>query len=275
MPSLPPRKFWNLGAQKCSCKHFPWHFSSEKSILGKWRSSLFLLLSDAGSKLMTICVFKHLKYRYSQFKWNKLTSLKCFSPQFIHLILAWFIATNPIFSRDYFLNKLNVQKKRPKWRRGNCLVLPHASYGPVMEMDCSQASCLEEENWRVLGYLFLLSWFQKRLNSLLLIGVWLITTLIDIYTLFNDDKWLCLLGNDFQAGCQMSTAIVVKRTSLALKISLNKLSDTLKFKRFRIFRASLLLSPGTCGGKRPRHSNLLHPSKRLSRDKTVYVYMVI
>ena len=45
-PPLPPaRKFWNLGAQKCSCKHFPWHFSSEKSILGKCRSSLFYCLA--------------------------------------------------------------------------------------------------------------------------------------------------------------------------------------------------------------------------------------
>ena len=163
----------------------------------------FLLLSDAGAKLMTICIFKHLKYRYSQFKWNKLTSLKCFSPQFIHLILAGFIATNLIFSRDYVLNKLNVfSKKKAKRKTSNCLVLPHASYGPVMEMDCSQASCLEEENWRVLGHLFLPSWLQKRLNSLPLIGVWLITTLKDIHTLFNDDTWLCLLGNDFQAGCQ-------------------------------------------------------------------------
>ena len=73
----------------------------------------------------------------------------------------------------------------------------------------------------------------------------------------------------------MSTAIVVERTSLALPISLNKLSDTLRFKRFRIFRAPLLLSPGTCGGKRPRQSNLIHPSKRLSGDKTGYVYIVV
>ena len=27
-----PRKFWNLEVQKCSFTHFPWHFSSEKSI---------------------------------------------------------------------------------------------------------------------------------------------------------------------------------------------------------------------------------------------------
>ena len=31
----PPRKFWNLETQKCSFKHFPWHFPSEKSILGQ------------------------------------------------------------------------------------------------------------------------------------------------------------------------------------------------------------------------------------------------
>ena len=62
-------------------------------------------------------------------------------------MLAGFIATNLIFSRDYVLNKLNVSsKKKAKRKTSNCLVLPHASYGPVMEMDCSQASCLEEEN---------------------------------------------------------------------------------------------------------------------------------
>ena len=30
-----PRKFWNLKAQKCSFKYFPWHFSSENTILGQ------------------------------------------------------------------------------------------------------------------------------------------------------------------------------------------------------------------------------------------------
>ena len=80
---------------------------------------------------MTICIFKHLKYRYSKFKWNKLTSLKCFSPQFIHLILAGFIATNLIFSRDYFLNKLNVSWKKKgqnedKATASSCLMLATA-----------------------------------------------------------------------------------------------------------------------------------------------------
>ena len=79
---MPPRKFWNLEAQKCSCKHFPWYFSSEKSILSKSRSSLFYCLAILVPK-MTICILKHLKNRYSWFTWNELTSLKCFSPQFI------------------------------------------------------------------------------------------------------------------------------------------------------------------------------------------------
>ena len=55
---LPARKFWNLEAQKCSCKHFAWNFSSEKSIIGKCRSLPFLL-SDTGAKLMAICILKH------------------------------------------------------------------------------------------------------------------------------------------------------------------------------------------------------------------------
>ena len=46
----------------------------------------------------------HLENRYSRFTWNELTSLKCFSPQFIQLTLAGFILTNPMFFRDYFLN---------------------------------------------------------------------------------------------------------------------------------------------------------------------------
>ena len=46
--------------EKCSSKHFPWHFSLEKSILGKCRSS-FLLLSDTDAKLMAICILMHSK----------------------------------------------------------------------------------------------------------------------------------------------------------------------------------------------------------------------
>ena len=61
---------------------------------------------------MTICILKHLKNRYSQFTWNELTSLKCFFPQFIDLILAGFILTNPISSRDYFLNETLLQRKK-------------------------------------------------------------------------------------------------------------------------------------------------------------------
>ena len=64
----------------------------------------FLFLSDTSAKLMTICILKHLKNHYSQVTWNELTSLKCFSPQFIHRILAGFILTYSIFSGDYFLN---------------------------------------------------------------------------------------------------------------------------------------------------------------------------
>ena len=48
----PTRKFWNLEAQKCSCKHFPWQFFFQKS--QSWASVevfTFLLLSDTGAKL--------------------------------------------------------------------------------------------------------------------------------------------------------------------------------------------------------------------------------
>ena len=46
-----------IEAQKRSCKHFPWHFSSEKFNLGQVWKFTFLLLSDTGAKLMTICIF--------------------------------------------------------------------------------------------------------------------------------------------------------------------------------------------------------------------------
>ena len=63
---------------------------------------------------MTICILKHLKNYYSRFTWNELTSSKSFSPQYIHLILAGFVLTNPIFSRDYFLNSTFLPKKKAK-----------------------------------------------------------------------------------------------------------------------------------------------------------------
>ena len=48
----------------------------------------------------------HLENRYSQFTWNEFTSLKCFSPQFTHLILAGFILPNPIIlSIKHFFKK--------------------------------------------------------------------------------------------------------------------------------------------------------------------------
>ena len=37
-----PRKFWNLEAQKCSCKHFPCPFSSENSILASVEVHFFI-----------------------------------------------------------------------------------------------------------------------------------------------------------------------------------------------------------------------------------------
>ena len=78
---------------------------------------------------------------------KQINLIKMLFPSIHPPYLAGFIATNLIFSRDYVLNKLNVSsKKKAKRKTSNCLVLPHASYGPVMEMDCSQASCLEEEN---------------------------------------------------------------------------------------------------------------------------------
>ena len=83
-PPLLPRKFWNLQpqkqggwrfirpAQKCSCNHFPWHFFFFRKVnLGQVSKFTFLLLSDAGAKLMTICISKHSNVvtRIIKIKW--------------------------------------------------------------------------------------------------------------------------------------------------------------------------------------------------------------
>ena len=98
---------------------------------------------------MTICILKHLKNRCSQFIWNELTSLKCFFPQFIDLILAGFILTNPISSRDYFLNETLLQKKQ-KGQNQDCLVLPHASYGPALVVE-GETKTKGERAWSILA----------------------------------------------------------------------------------------------------------------------------
>ena len=78
------------------------------------------------------------KNRYSQSTCNELTSLKCFSPQFIRLILAGFILTSAIFFMNYFPNYRFLKKGE---NQGNCLVLPHASYGSVIHLEngCSES----------------------------------------------------------------------------------------------------------------------------------------
>ena len=52
------------------------------------------------------------------------------SPQFIHLILAGFILTNPIFSREYFLKETFLPPKKgqnkDKATASSCLMLPTA-----------------------------------------------------------------------------------------------------------------------------------------------------
>ena len=73
---------------------------------------------------MTICILKHLKNCYSQFTWNKLTSLKCFSPQFIHLILAGFILTNLIFFEGLF-SQLNVCSKKKMTKKARIQEIIH------------------------------------------------------------------------------------------------------------------------------------------------------
>jgi len=64
-----------------------------------------------------------------------LINIKCFFPQFIDLILAGFILTNPGSSRDYFLNETLLQKKKKTGQNQDCLVLPHASYGPALVVE--------------------------------------------------------------------------------------------------------------------------------------------
>ena len=101
-------------------------------LLCKFESLRSIFAYNSFIKRVQLVTLNRLKNRHSAHMKRELTSLNCSSSQFIHLILAGFILTNPIFSRDYFLNILNLSFKTEgaKSRRGNCLVLPHASYGP-------------------------------------------------------------------------------------------------------------------------------------------------
>ena len=72
---------------------------------------------------------KNLKSRGSE-TWNELTSWKRF-PSIYPPYISWFYLNQSNFFQGLF-SQLNVssKKKRLKSRRGNCPVLPHASYGP-------------------------------------------------------------------------------------------------------------------------------------------------
>ena len=90
-PPPPPRKFWNLEAQKCSCKHFLWYFSSEKSILGKCRSSLFYWCQ----------VKEHLHFKAFE------KPLLTVHMKWINLIKMLFPSIHPPYISWFYLNQSN------------------------------------------------------------------------------------------------------------------------------------------------------------------------
>ena len=85
------RKFWNLEAQKCSCKHFPWHhvFFREVNLGQGWKFT-FLLLSDTGAKLMTICILKHLKKPLLTVDMKRINLIKMLFPSIDPPYISWF-----------------------------------------------------------------------------------------------------------------------------------------------------------------------------------------
>ena len=80
--------------------------------------TLFYFCYNSFIKQVQLVTLNHLKNRYSQFTCS----------QFVHLILAGFIITNPIFSPRLF-SQLTVSSKKAKIKTRQ--FLPHASYGPV------------------------------------------------------------------------------------------------------------------------------------------------
>ena len=81
---------------------------------------------------MQLVTLNHLKIRYLQLTRKELTSLKCFSYQFIHSVLAGFLLANPFFFQGLF-SQVNVSSKKGKIKTRQLprLACPmHASYGP-------------------------------------------------------------------------------------------------------------------------------------------------
>ena len=120
-----------------SAVNLTWDFSSRRQVFSpagktEWKTNAPCVKScTQPAKVMSRYIFVIVHSR--QFTWNELTSIKCFFSQSIHLILAGLIFNMiPFFPGDFFLNFTFLQKKKSKSRRGNCLILPHASYGPVI-----------------------------------------------------------------------------------------------------------------------------------------------
>ena len=80
----------------------------------------------------TSATWNHLKDRYSQLTWKELTSL--ISSQFIHLVSASFIITNPIFPGIIFSIKRFFKKGRNQDEAiaSSCLMLATALFVSVI-----------------------------------------------------------------------------------------------------------------------------------------------
>ena len=61
---------------------------------------------------------------------KRINLIKMLFPSIHPLYISWFYLNQCNFFYELF-SQLPFLKKRQKSRRGNCLVLPHASYGPV------------------------------------------------------------------------------------------------------------------------------------------------
>ena len=71
-------------------KHFFVVFFFRKVNLGQVQKFTFLLLSDTGAKLMTICVLKHLKKPLLTVHVKRINLIKVLFPSIHPLYINWF-----------------------------------------------------------------------------------------------------------------------------------------------------------------------------------------
>ena len=118
-----------------SAVNLTWDFSSRRQVFApagktEWKTNAPYVKSCHAAWQDTRYI--SVIVRSAQFTWNELPEWSAFFSQSIHPILAGLIFNIiPFFLRIFFSQfYASLKKKKSKSRRGNCLILPHANYGP-------------------------------------------------------------------------------------------------------------------------------------------------